>query len=315
MTNGAVQAVRELVAHVDAHERARQAVQGKYEPSEEEKTKREACLQKVLDELGSSKAELQNKLGIDRSTWDRWRTMSSVPHRSYLEALNRYAEEKEKDISRGGAKPAPLLMLSARPRTWGRLRLVYSLFAWQNAIFHFNKPFVDSETATEMALLSLRGCNIIYITKNPNDWANKFSSILQKVLGKTYAARALSRICVIETPNDFDDQLQEFGVFNFETPDAADSVGYIWTGEKDADRPSDVKSEVYDPIPASDDNVIDLKAIYNASVQEAMGIISKRDNGDFWSNLDHDTIHELLSIKIIMANVRSVRTAKPLTHE
>lgn len=301
MTQSAVHAVSEFAAHVDAQDRARQHAkdaQSKYEPSHQERAERDRLMQGLLEALGLSKTELQTKLGIDRATWDRWRAMSSIPHRSYLEALARFAAQQEKNGSHEATRPRPHEMLNARPHTWGHLRLVYSLFPWENAVFNFKKPYCDAGTATEMALLALRGCNIVYfMPSGADEWRTAFAANLVAVLGKNYAARALSRICIIELEND----MQEFGLFNYEAKDPDECVGYFWKGDGDpGQRPGDAAENQYDAFPASDDLVSDLREKYWKPIHDAFSEIDKRVPEDFWSpTLDRETRQKLLDIPVI----------------
>jgi hypothetical protein len=52
-------------------------------------------MEKVLDSLGLSKRELISILKIDKSTWDRWATIYSVPHPAHLNALESLAESSQ----------------------------------------------------------------------------------------------------------------------------------------------------------------------------------------------------------------------------
>lgn len=306
MNKSTIDVVRSFVAHVNEQERARQQAKGRgplgsYDPSPDDKARRDSLMQDLLTALGMTKAELQTRLGIDKATWDRWRAMSSIPHRSYLEAMFRFATQQEKNDHYEETRPRPHEMLNARPHTWGRLRLVYSLFPWKNAVFNFKKPYYDPTTATEMALLALRGCNIVYLMQNADDWRINFTDTLVSVLGKNYAARALSRICIIKVSEMLPNDMPEFGLFNYEAKDPDDCVGYIWIEQgQPGQRPQDNADNQYSAFPASDDLVNDLRDKFWEPIEKAFREIDRRVPADFWSpTLDRDTRQDLLVIPIV----------------
>jgi len=309
MAHSPVQAANAFAAHIEAQEKSRQSAKdsgGTYEPLAEDKARRDSVMQELLVALDLSKAELQASLSIDRATWDRWRAMSSIPQRSHLEAISRFAAQKEKSSDHIATRLRPHEMLSARPRTLGRLRLVYSFFPWENAVFAFNNPWYDANTATEMALLALRDCNIVYIMKNPSDWRKKFASSLVSVLGKNDAARALSKVCIIEATEDELSDFPEFGVgiFNFEAKDPDGSAGYIWKGSAESNeqspRPEDTEQEKYDAFPSSDCLISDLREKFGKRLNQAFKRIEDSPLVDLWAPiLNHETRSALLEIPII----------------
>lgn len=306
MVQNPVQSASAFAAHVEAQEKSRKERGKDYEPSSEDRKYRDEVMQGLLAALEVSKAELQARLGIDRATWDRWRAMTSIPQRSHLEAIARFAAQQEKSGSHVATRPRPHEMLSARPRTLGRLRLVYSLFDWENAVFVFKSPWSDANTATEMALLALRGCNIVYITENTNCWRAEFAKSLVTVLGKNDAARALSNICVIEVMEGELDDFPEFGlgIFNFEARNPDDCVGYVWKGTKEKSssesRPEDSAHDIYDAFPSSDYLVSDLREKFGSRLNRAFNRIDESPLDDLWATLlDHDTRNALLEIAVL----------------
>lgn len=310
-----VQAVREFIAHIEAQSRARREALSsgaEFLPSAEERARRESLMQNLLPALGMTREELQSQLGIDRATWDRWRAITSVPHRSYLETMARYAAERVSTEHEQAKLPPAHEMLSATPRTWGRLRLVYCIFPWKNAVFGFKTPYYDYATVTEMALLALRGCRIIYILSGAKKWRSDFANSLVEVLGKNYAALALSRICIIEIPEALAKKMPAFGLFNYETKDPVDCVGYTWTDVPHLKkRPSDNQSGLYEAFPATDDRYTDVRDKFWLQIQKAFIEIHDRVPPDFWSpNRDAAFRQELLKIPIV--TYREDQTSNPV---
>jgi len=294
----AARAVDALAAHVTIHEQARDDYRAstgqKYEPPEAEIQIRGQLMQEVLDSLDVTKGELQSWLMIDKATWDRWRSMKTVPGLPHLETLARFAQEAEQKDSeeREVARPVPFDMLATGARTWGRLRLVYSYYDWNNAVFNFLNPFPDEPTATEMALLALRGCRLVYFMDEPNKWKTDFSQTLVKILGKSYAARALSRFCIISPAANIP---FEFGVFNYEARAMRDRVGYRWIWKEEG-RPSDSAQPVYEPVLGHDELFLDLREDYGQLIHDALIKINGRSPTaeDFWSpTIDRQLLLEI----------------------
>lgn len=305
MEHNPVQAADAFAAHILAQRNAKDS-DASYEPTPDEKGRRDSLMQDLLLALGLSKLELQARLSIDKATWDRWRAMSSIPQRSHLEAISRFAAQHDKTSNHIATRPRPLEMLSARPRTLGRLRLVYSLFDWENAVFAFRNPWHDAKTATEMALLALRGCNIVYVMPAATEWRKKFADSLVSVLGKNDAARALSKVCIIDAKEDELTDLPEFGlgIFNFEAKNPDNCVGYVWKGSTESNdpspRPEDSEQDRYDAFPSSDYLVSDLREKFGERLNQAFAQIEKSLLVDLWAPiLNHDTRTYLLEIPII----------------
>ncbi len=235
MGENALQMVERFKAHVEAH-RARHSADRAYVAPAEEKQTRERLMQDMLAALGLSKFEFLSQLGIDRATWDRWRAMTNVPHRAYLDSLEKMARQRKDEPDDGERDPRSKAhdMLNASPNTWGRLRLVYSFGRWDNAVFAFKNAFSDPETVVEIALLALRGCSVVYIMTNADTWAGEFRKSTEKVLGKVYTARAFSKICIINTPVEVMAEHEPFGIFNYKTGDPTWRVGYKWLGTKES---------------------------------------------------------------------------------
>ena len=288
-------AVADLVAHIVAHEERRDALKARtgggavrYEAPTTEVQIRGQLMQDVLDALGLTKVQLQSMLMIDKATWDRWRSIKTIPSSSHLETLARFAQEAEQKASKQ-TRPSPYDMLALGPKTWGRLRLVYSYYAWDNAVFNFLEPFDDEPTATEMALLALRDCRLVYFMDKPEPWRTNFRKTLVKILGTSYAARALSQFCII-TPA-VKDIPGEFGVFNYEAKAVKDRAGYRWKWNGKG-RPSDSTEGVYDPVLGEDELFLDLHDKYDQLIHGALNKINER--GHFWSlTIDRQQLLEI----------------------
>jgi hypothetical protein len=292
MTSNAVLAVKAFSNHVASIASARSGNDSK--PSENDRAERERLMQEMLSALGLTKPEFLNKLKIDKSTWDRWRSIYSVPHPAHLYALSRFAEQKGRaEASREeSTQPSPTNMLLSDHKTWGRLRLVYSHYDWDNAVFNFQNPYKDPQTVLEMALLALKQCSMVYFKKNPAEWAQHFTGVLVNILGKTDAARALSKFCIIDEAFEGTD----FAIFNYEAKNENERAGYIWKGGA-GERPSDEAKDIYDVMGRGADVYNDLHEKYNLIIQKAFSTIQERSPQDFWANpLQRD---ELLKIPII----------------
>jgi len=301
MDTSALQAANALADHFAIQDRSRQKEKKggiKREPAPGDIQERERLMQQLLDASGLSKTALQAQLRIDKATWDRWRYMVTIPHRSHIDSLIRFAKEadQKKALQEDATKPRPLEMLLAGPKTWARLRLVYTYYNWNNAVFSFKAPYNDAETVTEMALLALKGCRIVYFKNEPTEWLDKFKAELVTILGATYAARALSRFCIIPKALT---EMPEFGVFNYESPDEQDRVGFQWKG-KNPERKADSSEEVYDAVPGNSDLFIDLHSKYGHLIHAAFTEINERLPDDFWStNLDRQKLLEVPVISLV----------------
>lgn len=294
-------AVRKFVDHVEAQEIARSAGL-KSSDDEAFKVEREALVQGVLTALGLTGPQLQAKLAIGRATWDRWRYATTIPQRSHLEALLRFAAEKETEVRQSPTElPPPLRMLASSPFSWGRIKLVYTVYPWRNAVFKFSKPFVHEDTALEMLLLAFRGCQISYIMPGASSWCPKFVQIAKEAIGKTDTARALTKICIVDVSDAQAAIGLEYGLFNYGAEDEDESAGYVWLGKQDStsDKPPPVSErDVYRPVGPRDDNVYgELREVYFKCLDKAFETIISREKLNFWSANDGD--ENLLKIPVI----------------
>jgi len=273
------------------------------EPSEEDKAERDRLMQEVLDAFGLSKRALQTQLNIDKSTWDRWRAIKSVPQPSHLVALGRFARQKDSvDDEDGDREPRPLDMLLEGPKTWGRVRLVYSYYPWRNAVFNFRTPYKNLSVATDMARLALKRCSIVYCMEQAEDWSREFSKTFVNILGRTYAARALSQICIVKAELL---GMPQFGVFNYEAESIDMRVGYVWKGADSVEPPKETDTDVYDGEPGNGDLFRELHERYDGLIQRAFEKITKNTPDDFW--ISTLRTEELLEIPIIGAESDSER--------
>lgn len=311
MKSNAAESVAAFVAHTSEQERQRQEHKSRgehYAPSFDDKARREALMHSLLDGLELSKAELLQRLSIDRATWDRWRHMTSIPQRAQLDALSRFVTQRADDASDEITLPRAFQVLGTPPYTWGRLRLVFGLFKWNDAVFSFRTPFNDTGMATEMALLALKGCRLIYFMSDAANWRLTFADNLTKVLGKNDTARALSRVCIVQISNKASSSLPEFGVFNLESEDPDKFVGYVWKDTRPLDeqsrfkQPEDEDDDLYEAFPATADLISDLREQYSEELNTAFNELDKRkrDLPDLWAaQMGHSLRKELLLIPII----------------
>jgi hypothetical protein len=304
MNDSARKVVKDLRDHIEREMRDRNA-RPSYVPNSDEKRERERLMEQLLLALGVSKPEIQSRLGIGRATWDRWRAMTTVPRKTYIEALERLATDD------GGVR-APIRMplrhhmLNATPRSWGRLRLVLSSYDWSNAVFLYSSPFDDEQTVTEMMLLALRGCSIVYIAANAEGWSKRFADVMVNVIGTVDAARALSHFCIVNVPAEEATTLSFF-ILNFATTDPAElRVAYHWTG--DPARPNESKDKQYDALPGDDQRVFEVEDKYGKVIAEALGRVHERQR-EWGVRIAPEEIQSFLKIPIVEFHADKRRTS------
>ena len=87
----AISAVEALIAHIREHElnrqKAKDAGQRSYKPTDDEKAERDRLLRGVIWSLQLTRHELLAQLQINRATWDRWRIMKTIPQPEHIAAL------------------------------------------------------------------------------------------------------------------------------------------------------------------------------------------------------------------------------------
>lgn len=303
MSMNATAAVKAFVDHVAAQEtaKAESSSPAEFEPSADFKEERQALAENLLAAFGLTGAELQAKLAIGRATWDRWRHAATIPQRSHLETLIRFAEEKDADVSQSPlVLPPPLRMLASSPFSWARIKLVYTVYPWQDAVFKFRTPFIHEDTVLDMLLLAFRECRIVYIMPNANDWCTKFVTIAINSVGKSDTARALRRICIVSVSAEQADKGFQYGFFNYRAEKEDETAGYVWLEESDpnAEPPALSKRDVYRPVgPREDDVYGELREVYSTSLDKAFAEIDKRSSFNIWSS--HGVGEYMLKIPVI----------------
>lgn len=101
LTVSAAEAVAQFIEHVRTQDQSRQRARSQrdetYKPSEGEKIERQRLMSQMLVTLEVTRNEMIGKLAIDKATWDRWRSMVTLPQRNHLEALMRMARVEAAD--------------------------------------------------------------------------------------------------------------------------------------------------------------------------------------------------------------------------
>ncbi len=280
MSSSATSAMRKFEAHVEEQEQLEDR-----KGDEHFKEARQLILQELLTALELNAAQIQSKLAIGRATWDRWRAATHIPRRSHLEALARFAAEKDamEDSSSRRSLPPPLRLLSDEPYSWGQIKLMYTVYPWYNAVFKFKEPYIQEDTAFEMLLLAFRSCKLIYIMPCAQEWCANFIKNTRSTIGGRSLNRALKNICVIDIPENHTHGL-EYGLFNYDAEDEDDSVGYVWQHPSSSAPPSLSQQHVYLPVHGRSDSVYgELKKVYGTYLEEAFAQTIKRENLDPWS--------------------------------
>lgn len=283
-----IAAINRLAQHVEK-QRATRETEGykqSVEPPRATVAEREAIMDQIVDALGRPPKEIQVRLGVSRTTWERWRKMESIPNRSHLEHLRRLMEDNGNESAPRLAietLPPPLEFLTGSPCTYSRLRVLFShgTYHWKDAVFHFRTPFSDKNTVVDMASLALNGCRLVYILKSSllsgkegERWPDSFVGKMVAGLGRQVSAQVLASLCFVEVSDNDDAQLKEFGVLNFWSTKEEDRVGYIWFGNEQSDAEVYAsEAEKYIAKPASDEDFEPLKLQYYPALQKAFDAI------------------------------------------
>lgn len=281
--------VVEFIDHVGMQRKEREK-EG-YQPSSEDRKRRAEIMAQIPADLGLTVEQLHGKLMINRSTWDRWRSMTSVPAQSKLEALLSIAEvavEPEPAVSIAGF--SPLEIISNSPWSYSQLRVMFGAYNWKSAIFRFTSPFSDSDTAVDMAIMAMRGCRIVYVKDDARDWAERFVANLLFSLGKKVTARVLANFCVIESESAWFSHDQNYGILDYHSrfEDRASSIGYIWRGDVDK---TDQRGAIgaYSPVIAEDDLFSDLdRPGFHSAIELAYKVIDNRVKKGLVLNVTED---------------------------
>jgi hypothetical protein len=303
MNQKGIVAMERLTEHVERQRvtRETEGYKKSIRPSKAAVAEREAIMDEIVEAAGLSASAIQVRLGVNRTTWERWRKMGSIPNRTHLDHLRRLIEDQ------GSASlphpsmptlPSPLTFLSWTPRTYGQLRVLFSHadYHWKDAVFHFKSPFEDKMTGVDMASLALNGCRLVYILKSSylsnnsgTTWLNSFVEDMVSSLGRKVSSRALANFCLVEITDSDDESLREFGVLNFWSLNEEDRVGYFWKGNQTA-KAEDYTSDPdkYTPTEASDVHFDPLKQQYYAALQKAFDTIDSNTSREVEKQFDNE---------------------------
>lgn len=302
MNQSKTMSIDRLITHAE-EQKAQRKADAKWTPSEDDVHNREVIMDGILDDLGATPAEIQEMLGVNRTTWERWRRCESIPGRSRLYHLKRVVENggDSPETRSEPLLPDPLEFLTASPCTYGQLRVLFShsSYNWQDAVFHFREPFVDMPTVIDMASLALNGCSLVYLLDSkyfpdPVDdnvwWPRDFTRSMVECLGRKVAAQALSNFCFVEISAAEEKNLKEFGLLNFWSKDEKEKVAYIWqpngnTPENKSERFMN-QPDVYTPKKPCDDLFEPLRLDFSEALSIARKAIKENS---FDVEYDDDT--------------------------
>jgi len=284
MNQSKTKSIDRLIAHAEEQKAQRKANAG-WKPSDGDVRERELIMDGILDDLGETPPEIQEMLGVNRTTWERWRRCISIPGRSRLDHLKRIVEN-DGDSSEAESEPSlpdPLEFLTYSPRTYGQLRVLFShsSYNWRDAVFHFRKPFVDITAVIDMASLALNGCSLVYLLNSkyfPDPggddawWPRNFTRSMAKGLGRKVAAQALSNFCFVEISENEERKLKEFGLLNFWSKSEKKKIAYIWQANDDDKNESEnfmTQPDVYNPTKPADDSFEVLQLDFSSALSMA----------------------------------------------
>jgi hypothetical protein len=323
MSQKAMAAVSRFVEHVDQQRTMREGKENE-EPtpaSEAIVAERGRLMDEVVEAAGLTAKQIQTGLGVNRTTWERWRKMESIPNRTHLAHLQRLIEDHGSSLAlRPSVQtlPEPLMFLSASPRTYSQLRVLFSHgdYHWKDAVFHFQKPFSDTLTVVDMASLALNGCQIVYMLKpsllsgdDKKGWLCSFVQNMVLSLSRKVSSRALASFCFVEISDDEDKSLDQFGVLNFWSLNEGARVGYFWEGNP-TDKAEDYASQArkYTPTEASDERFDSLKQQYYDSLRKAFDTIKSNTSGEVEKEFNHDKRKYPFEIPKIIAKTQRTET-------
>lgn len=287
MNHDGVKLMARLTDHIKAQmdTRATEGYKKSIRPPKSVSAERKAIMDEVVKFIGLPLKELQVKLAVNRTTWERWERMESIPKRSHLDYLRRLMEDAEKKLTRAANQqflPKPAEYISEDPRTYGQLRVLFfhRAYNWEDAIFHFQTPFQDAGYIVDLASLALNGCKVVYIMKasklKPTDWSDSFVKNMSAALGVRVANQVLAGLCILEVNDDEDSLPPDFGILNFESGKNDEKVGYIWIGKPGNDSSHFVtQPNQYYAIPATAKVFYTLKLQYNTLLGLAFDAITK----------------------------------------
>ncbi len=144
MSNTPTDLIQALIDHADYQISTRNVTLSKQEEAVQ-KEKRRELMAAIVDALGLEPKAIQEKLGVNRTTWSRWESMESAPNKSHLQHLRRILEARHSNppvpSPAKGLPQRPVDFLLKSPFTFSRIRLLFSVYPWKDAVLHFRKPF------------------------------------------------------------------------------------------------------------------------------------------------------------------------------
>jgi len=315
MNEKGIAAVNRLTQHVEQQRKVR----GDKMLTKAEIAEREIIMDDIVEALDLTPKLIQQRLVVNRTTWERWRKMDSIPNPSQLDRIRRLVEDDgSSSVPRPQALASPLDFLTASPCTFAQLRVLFShaAFHWNDAIFHFRKPFDDQNHVIDMASLALNGCRQVYILKssllaeNSEDhWAQKLVTNMVIGLGRQVAAQALANFCLVEISEDEDRLLAEFGVLNFKYATETTSVGYFWFGNENFNSGDFIfKPDSYKVKPANDQSFEPLRLQYGKTLDEAFKIINENTPNNVGKGYDDDRKKYSFEIPKIINKTNELKT-------
>ena len=218
-----------------------------FETTDEDKATRKEILDAFTKAIGLTQEKIMTNLGLNRSTWTKWRSLDSSPRTEQLDSLEELAlgqnitlkssindKAKDKAYLERFSNPIPAYILEGGTPNRARIKLFFWMFPWKNAVLRFDSPWTDDETLLEMALLALRPdrCGIVYMHENPStEVIPSIAKGLVALLGAQDARRAIRRFAFVKLSKSIMVDHQQFSIWNFKI-DSPATCGYIFYGKK-----------------------------------------------------------------------------------
>lgn len=283
--------IKNLIREINAERKRRK----QKNPTEKQNNKT-LNIEKIPGYLDLTPERLQRKLEINRSTWDRWKAGTSLPTSKTLETLGNLPEKLANEKGDPIAKFTDMAIIKGDPCSFSRIRLLFSLRPWKRAIFYFRNAFTDNDRCIDVAILALKGCDIVYIFDNNNEfkeWHEDFVKSLNDELGAELTARVLSQICVIKLDKELDYSKSGFGVLNY-FRDSKDHIGYNW---QDKDKQDKDKTGEYSSFDGHSDSLF-MKAVNSHlnEIENAFNIIEERKTENREPNIESNRIYVKMCI-------------------
>ncbi len=235
---------------------------GRFKPTDPLLQEADEVVRSLPSALGLSRTELLARLIIDRATFDRWRTLVSLPHQPALDRLRSIAEQgrasRRFSANDDGFKFASV----ARHQPW-RLGVLLNGFSWDNVFLRLGdgNATISDGLLFCLTVLAFSKSSIVIIARDPTVLCNKLHQRLQDKLDKTQALLVSSKIgWVVEAITD-ERPTQRFCLLNYGSDPSSNSACLLF---EDNDRC--VFEESYMCVPPTDDVYAEIGRIYGTAL-------------------------------------------------